>query len=281
MRMYKVIIIAILSVILILSGCEKDEVVPIAEEKTTNVEQTTSEAQVEQKEETTTIEVQAEQSKQEQQESTESTSTTNDSSDDSDTVVTTKEEPKEPTKESTAQKSTTESSTNQTITTEKEETVTNKTSITTQKTQTIAEKKITTNEQSSNQTETEKEKEQTATPPKKEAPKQTVTISIVGDQQKGTILSSTKVEMEEGNTVLDITTKILKQKGIPISVTGGGSGAYVEGIANLFEFDHGPLSGWTVKRNGAKLDRSSGAVQVKSGDSIQWIYTSDYEEDGK
>jgi hypothetical protein len=49
----------------------------------------------------------------------------------------------------------------------------------------------------------------------------------------------------------------------------------------LFEFDHGPLSGWTIKRNGAKLDRSSGAVQVKSGDSIQWIYTSDYEAEGK
>jgi hypothetical protein len=280
--MYKVMIIAILSVILILSGCEKDEVVPIAKEKTTNIEQTTSDAQDEQKEETASIEEQAEQSKQEQQDAVESTSTTNDSSDDSDTVGTTKEVAKEPTKEPTAQKSATESSTNHTNTTEKEETVTNKTSTTTQKTQATPEKKTTTNDRIAKQTETETEKEQTATPPPKiETPKQTVTISIVGDQQKGTILSSTKVEMVEGNTVLDITTKILKQKGIPISVTGSGSGAYVEGIANLFEFDHGPLSGWTIKRNGVKLDRSSGAVQVKSGDSIQWIYTSDYEADGK
>ena len=127
----------------------------------------------------------------------------------------------------------------------------------------------------------ETKKEKVTAPPvvKKEEPKQTVTITIAGDQEKGTVLSSTKVEMSEGNTVLDITTKILKQKKIPISVTGSGSGAYVEGIANLFEFDRGPLSGWTVKKNGSTLDRSAGIVKVKNGDSIQWIYTTNYQED--
>jgi hypothetical protein len=134
----------------------------------------------------------------------------------------------------------------------------------------------------SNEKETLTTQVQTTTPPpKKVEPKQTVTISIVGDEQKGTILSATKVEMKEGNTVLDVTLAILKQKGIPISVRGSGSSAYVEGIANLFEFDRGPLSGWTVNRNGAKLGQSSGAIQVKNGDSVQWIYTSNYEEDTK
>ena len=42
-------------------------------------------------------------------------------------------------------------------------------------------------------------------------------------------------------------TKDLKEKGIPISVRGSGANAYVEGIANQFEFDHGPQSGWKVK----------------------------------
>jgi hypothetical protein len=109
--------------------------------------------------------------------------------------------------------------------------------------------------------------------------KQTVNISIVGD--RGTILSSTKVEIKEGNTVLDVTLSILKQKGIPISVRGSGSSAYVEGIDNLFEFDHGPLSGWTAKRNDTILDQSSDAIQVKNGDTIQWIYTSNDKEDGR
>jgi hypothetical protein len=129
--------------------------------------------------------------------------------------------------------------------------------------------------------EAEKPKEPQTQPPKKEEIKETVTIAVIGDSEKGTILSSTKVEITAGNTILDATQSILKQKGIPISVTGNGSTAYVEGIANLFEFDRGPLSGWTAKRNGITIGRSSDVIEVKNGDTIQWIYTTNYKEDSK
>ncbi|XQY91374.1 DUF4430 domain-containing protein [Metabacillus sp. HB246100] len=148
--------------------------------------------------------------------------------------------------------------------------------------QTVKEQKVTENTVSEKETTVVEEKQApTPTPPpKKEEPKKTVTISIVGDEKKGTILSKTTVEMNEGETILDITRKILKSKGKAISVTGSGSTAYVRGIDGLFEFDRGPLSGWTVKNNGSTIQRSAGAIELKAGDQVQWIYTTDYEEDG-
>lgn len=126
-----------------------------------------------------------------------------------------------------------------------------------------------------------------ATPVPKPAPKstskpvnkQTVTVSIRGDSQTGTILSPTKVPLQNGDTALEVTLRIAKQKGIPVSIRGSHSTAYVEGISNLYEFDHGPLSGWTIKVNNKYVSRSAGAVAVKAGDVIQWIYTNDYTKD--
>lgn len=112
-------------------------------------------------------------------------------------------------------------------------------------------------------------------------PQLTVTISILSNDLKKTILSPTKVPIKNGDALLTTMRTILKQKGIPISVRGSGASAYVEGIGDLYEFDHGPLSGWTAEKNGVKLDRSAGITTVKNGDSIQWIYTTDYTKDTK
>lgn len=118
----------------------------------------------------------------------------------------------------------------------------------------------------------------TPTAPK---PKLTVTISIVSKDLNKTILSPTQVTIQNGDTFLSATRTILKQKGIPISVRGSGASAYVEGIGDLYEFDHGPLSGWIAEKNGVKLDRSAGVKTVKSGDQVRWIYTTDYTKDTK
>ena len=57
------------------------------------------------------------------------------------------------------------------------------------------------------------------------------------------------------------------------------SGVYIEGIANLYEFDCGPLSGWMYAVNGAFPNYGCGTCKVKSGDRIQWIYTCDLGRD--
>lgn len=124
-------------------------------------------------------------------------------------------------------------------------------------------------------------KTNTNTTTKSPEPVLSVTISVISNDLNKTILSPTKVSIHEGDTILTATRNILKQKGIPISVRGSGASAYVEGIGNLFEFDHGPLSGWIAEKNGIKLDRSAGIKTVKNGDTIRWIYTTDYTKDTK
>lgn len=109
--------------------------------------------------------------------------------------------------------------------------------------------------------------------------KTAITMSITGDDKKGTIVGSTSVAIEEGDTVLDALQKVTRSRGIQLSVRGSGASAYIEGIGNLYEFDRGPMSGWKVQKNGEILQRSAGTTSVKDGDRVKWYYTSDYTKD--
>ncbi|MBM7605898.1 FKBP-type peptidyl-prolyl cis-trans isomerase [Metabacillus crassostreae] len=278
MGKYNKVFLAFMMIVMFLIGCEKDEVVPITEK--TSVEETT-EASSTDKEVVTDNDREGSQDPTEDSNKEESSQKTTES-DKKESIVALEDKQEtsstaDTSKEKEASSNKTEKSTERqtskpAATPEVDEK--KKSSTATQTAKTTPEIKTTPKEE-----ETKKEKITTQPVVKKEEPKQTVTITIAGDQEKGTILSSTKVEMSEGNTVLDITKKILKEKGKPISVTGSGAFAYIQGIDGLSEFDRGPLSGWTVKKNGATLDRSAGIVKVKNGDSIQWIYTTNYQED--
>lgn len=116
---------------------------------------------------------------------------------------------------------------------------------------------------------------------KPKPPQKKVTVSVTTGNVKGTILSSTSVPMNDGDTALDVTIKILKEKGIQYSVRGANASAYMEGIDNLYEFDKGELSGWHIRVNGKMIDRSAGAWSIKDGDSINWNYTTNYLEDSE
>jgi hypothetical protein len=58
--------------------------------------------------------------------------------------------------------------------------------------------------------------------------------------EKGVLLSEYEVSLKEGTTVFDITFAACKDNGILLSSRGTGAIRYVEGIADLYEFDHGP-----------------------------------------
>ena len=98
----------------------------------------------------------------------------------------------------------------------------------------------------------------------------TVVFSITGPKDKGTLLSSRKVEFTEGNTILDILLKAAGKSNVDYN--GSGTTAYVEGIDGIYEFDYGPMSGWIFKQNGAGIPKSAGAIKVKDGDRIECIY---------
>ncbi|MBT2658209.1 DUF4430 domain-containing protein [Bacillus sp. ISL-18] len=100
-------------------------------------------------------------------------------------------------------------------------------------------------------------------------PVTTVTLSIVGPKDKGTILAPTKVKINDGNTIFDV----LKRTNIDIDSSGSGATAYIEGINNIYEFDYGAKSGWVFKLNGASITKSIGVIKVKAGDRIECYYT--------
>jgi hypothetical protein len=113
------------------------------------------------------------------------------------------------------------------------------------------------------------------TPPPTEAPKPatTVTFSIVGSKERGTIIASSKVSYNDGDTIFDIIKNEAKKQGIVVESRGSGATAYIEGIDNIYEFDYGVKSGWVFEQNGVSLTKSIGLTKVKDGDRIECFYT--------
>ncbi|CAG7644724.1 hypothetical protein PAESOLCIP111_04784 [Paenibacillus solanacearum] len=100
-----------------------------------------------------------------------------------------------------------------------------------------------------------------------------ISIRIVGDKEKGTILDTVQVELREGDTALDVLKRIAKEKKIQLETRGSGKSSYIEGIANLYEFDKGAKSGWLYRVNGKFPNVSAGAYALSKGDRIDWLYT--------
>lgn len=95
-----------------------------------------------------------------------------------------------------------------------------------------------------------------------------------------TILEPTVADFKEGDHVLDILKKVTRSGKIQMEYRGGeNSGAYVEGIGNLYEFDRGAESGWMYNVNGKYPNYGCGAYKVKKGDVIEWRYTEDLGKD--
>jgi len=136
----------------------------------------------------------------------------------------------------------------------------------------IIEESVENDEISSNKVAAEQsEFEEVLTP---EITKQThVTLSIQGNDDQMMILAPMELKWSEGDSVMDILRFATREKGIVLDTRGMGMFTYVEGIANLYEFDHGPESGWLYKINGEWADKSAASIKVNEGDTIEWIYT--------
>ncbi len=104
-------------------------------------------------------------------------------------------------------------------------------------------------------------------------------ISLV--PSSGTILADTGADLPKGSTVYTLFTEICKAKRMQFDCTGGGSvgTAYVSEIANIKEFDAGPLSGWEYEVNGSYPDLGIAQYALKDGDTVQFNYTCDMGHD--
>lgn len=97
----------------------------------------------------------------------------------------------------------------------------------------------------------------------------------------GVILPPTTVTFYEGESVFDVLQRVCRENGIHMesSWTPIYNSAYIEGIANLYEFDCGSLSGWMYRVNGWYPNYGCSRYQLAQGDTVEWRYTCDLGND--
>lgn len=113
-----------------------------------------------------------------------------------------------------------------------------------------------------------------------------VTISISCDEIKnselshipndGVVLKSSQIGFCDGQSAYDVLLLAAKQNNIRIDASAFGNSVYVKGIADIYEFDFGELSGWMYYVNGEKPSVGCGEYKLAANDVIKWVYTCDY-----
>lgn len=93
----------------------------------------------------------------------------------------------------------------------------------------------------------------------------------------GVIFAKREVSFYEGESVFDVLLREMKQNKIHMEYesTPIYNSAYIEGIANLYEFDCGELSGWMYQVNGWFPNYGCSRYQLMPGDRVEWVYTCD------
>lgn len=97
--------------------------------------------------------------------------------------------------------------------------------------------------------------------------------------ENGVILENYEAKYEDGESVFDVIARAVRENKIHMEYSGTKSVPYIEGVANLYEFDCGSLSGWMYRVNGWFPSFGMGQYKVERGDSIELIYTCDLGKD--
>lgn len=97
----------------------------------------------------------------------------------------------------------------------------------------------------------------------------------------GVILETTEAAFTPGENVFEVLKRVTREQGIQMEFREDAlySGAYIEGINYLYEFDGGTLSGWMYKVNGQFPNYGCSQYTVEDGDEIVWMYTCDLGRD--
>jgi hypothetical protein len=97
----------------------------------------------------------------------------------------------------------------------------------------------------------------------------------------GVIYAKKRVSFSKGESVFDILKRETRAGNIHMEFvnTPVYNSAYIEGIANIYEFDCGSLSGWMYNVNGWYPNYGCSRYEVQEGDAIEWRYTCDLGRD--
>lgn len=93
----------------------------------------------------------------------------------------------------------------------------------------------------------------------------------------GWILEPLSVTFYGGESVFNVLQRTCKQQKIHMEFSDIPlyNSAYIEGIANLYEFDCGELSGWSYQVNEWFPNYGCSRYELQDGDVISWVYTCD------
>lgn len=106
----------------------------------------------------------------------------------------------------------------------------------------------------------------------------TVTVSIVGDNSMGALLSNFSVTVPQGASVFTILRDVCEERNITLGYTGSGETAYISSVNGLAEFDYGASSGWMYQVNGKKPAIGIGQYIPVNGDRIALYYEVTYQD---
>ncbi|MBE6032346.1 MAG: DUF4430 domain-containing protein [Clostridiales bacterium] len=97
----------------------------------------------------------------------------------------------------------------------------------------------------------------------------------------GVILAPIEVTFYEGESAFNVLQREMKKNKIHLEFvnTPVYNSAYIEGIANIYEFDCGELSGWMYKVNDWFPNYGSSRYQLQDGDTIVYVYSCDLGRD--
>lgn len=93
----------------------------------------------------------------------------------------------------------------------------------------------------------------------------TVNMQVIG--MGNTIMSGT-LNVDKGTSVYNALTQLASQNELSVS----GTKIYVKGIGDLFEKQHGSVSGWMYSVNGEYPRSSCGYYYLENNDSVVWRY---------
>ncbi len=113
-------------------------------------------------------------------------------------------------------------------------------------------------------------------------PSKDLTVNLSIDKKtinKGYVINPTSIKINKGDTVWDVTKKVMDENNISYNYKGSGSSVYISDIAGDGEFDHGKNSGWMYSVNGSFTKDGSGQYKLNGGETIQWRYTTNLGED--
>lgn len=93
----------------------------------------------------------------------------------------------------------------------------------------------------------------------------------------GWVLEPMTVTFHEGESVFDVLLRVCREQEIHMEFmdTPMYNSAYIEGIANLYELDCGPHSGWMFQVNDWFPNYGCSRYALQDGDTVCWVYTCD------